>query len=105
MNKDGRKSKEFRQYYADEVIMHMNPASIKMGVVNASQRFGEGAPGIDRELQAEVVMTPMVAKRVRDIMAQMIAQYEKNFGSIKTEFKAKGKRPVSKAFAPDPYIR
>jgi len=84
-------------FFTDSVTISHNPSKFILDFVQVTPRFDRMGSEMQQSLAVKhktIVMDPIMAKNIIEILKENLNKYEKNFGEIKIQknnFKAKSK--------------
>ncbi|MBL7169547.1 MAG: DUF3467 domain-containing protein [Candidatus Aenigmarchaeota archaeon] len=85
-------------FYADTVTISHSPSKFILDFVQVTPRFDRVGPEMQQSLAVKhktIIMDPLMAKNILEILKNNMEKYEKNFGKIKIEKKKVKSEPMA----------
>jgi len=75
----------------DQVLVRVQGGTFYVGLGMCQPTFDDAKPPETCDIHSFVSMSPLMVKKLRDLLTQSVAQYEEAFGEIRTEAMPRGR--------------
>jgi len=84
-------------FFTDSVTISHNPSKFIFDFVQVTPRFDRMREEMQQSLVVKhktILMDPLMAKNILDILGENLKKYEKNFGEIKIQKRKTNSKPI-----------